>query len=69
MHIEDNVKLFNTACSIVSAMKQRGMSNEDLFVLVDHMRTVASAEFPAPKEESPIIVPSAEQVQEVTEAK
>ena len=69
MHIENNVKLFNTACSIVSAMKQRGLSNEDLFVLVDHMRTVASAEFPKPEEKSPIIVPSTEQVAEVVEAK
>jgi hypothetical protein len=57
MHIERNVALFNTACNIIHTMKLKDMPNEELFVLIDHMRTVATAEFPAPEEKSPIIVP------------
>lgn len=69
MHIERGVNLFNTACNIVHTMKQKGMPNEELFALIDYMRTVAMCEFPAPKEESPIIVPDTATVAEVTEAK
>ena len=57
MHIERNVALFNTACNLIHTMKMRGTPDEELFVLIDHMRTVATSEFPAPEEKSPIIVP------------
>ena len=69
MHIERCVALFNTACNIVHTFKQKGLSNEELFVLIDHMRTAATAEFPAPEEKSPIIVPSTDAVKEINDGK